>query len=76
MSEWIRTQSGSWHRVKTWTRVPGRAITLCGKTVNGDVQADRDHSEKSCESCFRIMDRENSKATHDNAVVALGEEVQ
>lgn len=56
MNEWFRIRS--WHIVKTWTRVPGRAISLCGKT--GD---DVEHApyppadEKTCESCFRIRER-------------------
>lgn len=46
----------SWHILKTWTRVPGRAITLCGKPATGST-ADDFGDERSCESCLRIKAR-------------------
>ena len=48
----------SWHILKTWTRVPNRFITLCGRGGYGE-SADSFGDEKSCETCLRI----NAKAT-------------
>lgn len=47
----------SWHRVREWTRVPGRAITLCGRTVSGQQSVTLPMTEKSCETCLRIDSR-------------------
>lgn len=44
----------SWHVIRTWTRVPGRAITLCGRTATGE-SADSFGNERSCETCLRIQ---------------------
>ena len=43
----------SWHIIRTWTRVPNRFITLCGKMGTGQ-SSDTFGDEKSCESCLRI----------------------
>jgi len=51
VSEFIKIRS--WHIISTWTRVPGQAVTLCGKTARGEVKADFGN-EKSCEICLRI----------------------
>ena len=44
----------SWHIVKSWTRVPGRAVTYCGRTVVGDILDELRLTEKSCETCARL----------------------
>ena len=44
----------SWHVVRTFTRVPGRAITLCGKQAQGQTSTGLPMAEKSCETCLRI----------------------
>ncbi len=54
MMEYVQIRS--WHIVRTWTRVPNRAITLCGRTAAGDTSPDLP-AEKSCESCLRIAER-------------------
>jgi len=60
MNEWIRIQS--WHVVRNWTRVPGRAVTMCGRSSVGDTaflvrdggQLDLDHA-KPCKTCWRFV---------------------
>ena len=52
MSEFVRIRS--WHVIRTWTRMPGRAITLCGRTSDGESSPDLPMDEKSCETCLRI----------------------
>jgi hypothetical protein len=44
----------SWHIIRTWTRVPGTALTLCGKRATG-ASADTFGDDKSCESCLRLQ---------------------
>jgi len=48
---WIKIRS--WHIIRTWTRVPGRAITLCGRSATGPTSAGFG-DDKSCETCLRI----------------------
>ena len=43
----------SWHIIRTWTRVPNVALTLCGKRANGP-SSDDFGEEKTCESCLRL----------------------
>jgi hypothetical protein len=50
--EYIKIRS--WHVVSTWTRVPGHAITLCGKSASGEQSPFLPISEKSCETCLRL----------------------
>jgi hypothetical protein len=52
--EWVHIRS--WHIIRTWTRVPGRAITLCGRTVVGDAYPEPAGGEATCETCFRIRE--------------------
>jgi len=54
---WIRRRPDlSWHALRTWTRVPGRAITRCGRTINEvEHRSDLPGNEKSCESCLRYL---------------------
>ena len=49
----------SWHILRTWSRVPGRFITLCGRVGTGDVVADFG-DEKTCETCLRIASKAQS----------------
>lgn len=46
----------SWHVIRTWTRVPRVALTLCGRRAEGEAAAGFG-DEKSCESCLRIQAR-------------------
>ena len=50
----------SWHLIRTWTRVPGRAITLCGKPAHGST-IDDFGAERSCESCLRAKARNEAR---------------
>ena len=56
-------QVRSWHIIRSWTRVPGRARTLCGLSVvtqgEGKVNATAPGlpAGKSCETCLRIDKR-------------------
>jgi hypothetical protein len=43
----------SFHILRTWSRVPGRFITLCGRVGNGEAELDFGN-EKTCETCLRI----------------------
>jgi hypothetical protein len=52
--EWIRIRS--WHAIRNWSRVPGRAITLCGRAATGET-SDTLPEGKSCENCLRIVAR-------------------
>lgn len=55
--EWVLIRS--WHIVRTWTRMPGRAITLCGRTANPTVAA-QEHPPgegRTCERCFQLRER-------------------
>ena len=63
MNGYVRIRS--WHVIKTWTRVPGRALTLCGRQVDTLVETPHGgegHAtapglplgDKSCESCLRL----------------------
>lgn len=57
MNEYIRSsRRRSWHIVRNWTRVTGRAVALCGRTVMS-LEIDRVSpalDEKGCETCERI----------------------
>lgn len=61
----------SWHIISTWTRVPGRGITRCGRTVvtmgtaaeNVRVTAPfLPTNEKSCETCLRLTRHDEETA--------------
>lgn len=54
MFEYIRIRSV--HVVRTWTRVPGRAITLCGRMATGATSDELPLEEKSCETCLRLKE--------------------
>ncbi len=43
----------SYHIIRTWTRVPGGFITLCGRRGSGHSALDFEN-EKTCETCLRI----------------------
>lgn len=61
MNEYIRMRS--WHLIRTWTRVPGRAITLCGRTVqNRETANTLPMDEKSCETCLRMAEFQRDDA--------------
>ena len=51
---WVHIKS--WHAVRNMTRVPGRVVTVCGRSVTGDL-IDALPAGKSCESCLRILAR-------------------
>lgn len=55
MNPYIRTRPGgrSWHIVRTWTRMPNVAVTLCGRRASGETGASFG-DDKSCESCLRM----------------------
>ena len=57
---WIKIRS--WHLIRTWTRVPGRAITLCGRSAEGQESGEPPSDEATCESCFRIRERRQADA--------------
>ena len=44
----------SWHIIRTWTRVPDVALTLCGKRAHGPATDDFG-DDKTCESCLRLQ---------------------
>ena len=55
-TQWVRI--ASWHAIRTWSRMPGRAITLCGRqSRDGEETSDTLPSERSCETCLRIVAR-------------------
>ena len=49
---WIRRKS--WHIISTWTRVPGRAIALCGLVIEGPEMDIFPAGERTCETCLRL----------------------
>lgn len=51
---WAQTKTkASWHIVATYTRVPGRMIARCGRTLLGEPLDDRP-AGKTCETCLRL----------------------
>lgn len=45
----------SYHLFKTFTRVSGRAITLCGRSADADTVVDElPGGTRSCENCLRL----------------------
>lgn len=45
----------SWHFLRTWTRVPGRLITVCGRTFDSaEVSNLALPRGKTCETCLRL----------------------
>jgi len=58
---WVRARS--WHVFRTWTRTPGRLLTLCGRTINGapDLVGTFPGGERTCESCLRISAKETDE---------------
>lgn len=48
----------SWHYIRTFTRAPGRAIGLCGRSIFEPFHDERP-SGKSCESCLRKLETLN-----------------
>lgn len=64
--EWVKgdTERSSWHIIQTWTRVPNRALTICGRTINDASSIDvPPANEKTCENCFRLRERTNEPAS-------------
>lgn len=49
----------SWHLLATWTRVPGRALSICGRTLNDAESRGGLPPGKTCETCFRIKATES-----------------
>jgi hypothetical protein len=47
----------SWHAVRTFTRVPGRAIALCGRWLTGPFVTALPLNDKTCETCLRLLER-------------------
>lgn len=58
--EYVRIRS--WHIVRTWTRVPGRAITRCGRIAAGASSPFLPSNEPSCESCLRYARGDEDRA--------------
>lgn len=56
---WVRIRS--WHAVRTPTRAVDTYITRCGRTVQTQETSDTLPEGKSCETCLRIVARENDK---------------
>jgi hypothetical protein len=44
----------SWHIIRTWTRVPNVAVTLCGRRASGEA-TEGFGDEKTCEVCLRLF---------------------
>lgn len=59
----------SFHVVLTPTRVPNTYRTLCGRTLTGDVM-DALPAARSCESCLRIVARQDDKLPEDDGSTA------
>lgn len=51
----------SWHVLKTWSRMPGVGVTLCGRRT-GQETRDTLPAEATCESCLRIEKSERYTA--------------
>jgi hypothetical protein len=52
---WVKISS--WHILRTWTRVPNRGVTLCGRTATMiDEALGPPSDEKTCETCFRLRE--------------------
>jgi hypothetical protein len=55
VSEYVKVRS--WHILRTYTRVPEMAVTLCGRLVRATETRAELPAERSCESCLRIATR-------------------
>lgn len=55
----------SWHLLKTWSRSPGVAITLCGRRADDPETRETLSAERSCESCLRISHSDRYKAVNE-----------
>jgi hypothetical protein len=44
----------SWHILRTWSRMPGVAITRCGRRIDNPETSDTLPADRSCESCLRF----------------------
>lgn len=55
----------SWHLLRTWTRAPGRAITLCGRTIQDPLEHDGVPAQRTCETCYRV--NASRQQTEDDA---------
>jgi len=60
----------SWHIIRTWTRVPGRALTRCGKVATGEPSNDFG-DEKTCESCLRLNAKDIANSAAPDLVRSL-----
>jgi hypothetical protein len=44
----------SWHLFRTWSRVPGLAITVCGRRLRDPEERDDLPAQRTCEACYRV----------------------
>ena len=54
--KWIKLRS--WHRILTPTRMFDTYRTYCGRTIVGNPLPELPLDEKSCETCLRLVARE------------------
>ena len=52
-----KPRTRSWHLLRTWTRVPRRAIAMCERTILVDEESKKTPQGKTCESCYRAAAR-------------------
>lgn len=67
-----RHEGLSWHVVRTHTRLEDGWISLCGRRIIMDDGATVGvlPSGKSCESCLRIIARQEDRAGEDDAATS------
>ena len=59
MTEWVRIRS--WHLV-TPSRALGAVPTRCGLWADGEVVRDLPSNQKTCETCLKLLARDQEKA--------------
>lgn len=56
--QYVRLPGHAWHAWVTWTRVPGTALTLCGRSLHDDDLEESDRVPSSghlCGNCGRLI---------------------
>lgn len=58
----------SWHIFRTWSRVPGRAVSLCGRRIEAAETSDTFGDDRTCETCWRAKGRADAAPDTGNEV--------
>lgn len=59
---YVRKPGRSWHLFLTWTRVPGRVVTVCERSILNPEESKTLPTGKTCESCYRLRSKARIEA--------------